>query len=75
MFGAPLGDVLRPQLKISKTTPCKVAGSSRHEVFRKKGFDTSGKSGAFVHHRAIWQKPWPTDSGLLQRNYTGGYNL
>src|SRR5712691_11825416 len=47
--------------KISKTTPCKVAGGRWHGCFERiprKHFDTSGKSAALFHHRAI-KRPWP----------------
>jgi hypothetical protein len=40
--------------KISKTTPCKVAGGRRHPNTQ---LDTSGKSAAFLHHSAILHMP------------------
>ena len=46
--------------KISKTTPCKVAWWSRPGCFERsarKHFDTSGKSAALFHHRAICKTP------------------
>jgi hypothetical protein len=40
--------------KISKTTPCKVTGGSlAWMLYPRKHFDTSGKSVAPFHHRAI----------------------
>jgi hypothetical protein len=40
--------------KISKTTPCKVTGGSlAWMLYPRKHFDTSGKSAAPFHHRAI----------------------
>jgi hypothetical protein len=43
-----------PYPKISKTTPCKVADvAGFFHWFRKKHFDTPGKSVAGVHHPAI----------------------
>src|SRR6266550_5724058 len=41
--------------EIWKTTPCKVAGSRRHDALGDgaKVFDTSGKSAALLHHHAI----------------------
>jgi hypothetical protein len=42
------------QTKISKTTPCKVTGRSPAWMLPlRKPFDTSGKSAAQFHHRAI----------------------
>src|SRR5712691_495466 len=41
-----------PQPKISKTTPCKVAGGRRQGRFGPT-LDTSGKSTALLHHRTI----------------------
>jgi hypothetical protein len=38
--------------KISKTTPCKVAGGRRNRRFEPI-LDTSGKSAALLHHRKI----------------------
>jgi hypothetical protein len=38
--------------KISKTTPCKVAGDRRNRRFEPI-LDTSGKSAALLHHRKI----------------------
>src|SRR6266850_3157090 len=46
--------------KISKTTPCKVAWCRWHGCFElslRKHFDTSGKSVALFHHRAIRKCP------------------
>jgi hypothetical protein len=43
---------LRSQPKISKTTPCKVAGGRRQRHFGP-ALDTSGKSMALLHHRTI----------------------
>ena len=46
--------------KISKTTPCKVAWWSRPGCFGRsprKHFDTSGKSVALFHHRAVCKTP------------------
>src|SRR5712675_3273967 len=40
------------QPKISKTTPCKVAGGRRQGRFGPT-LDTSGKSTALLHHRTI----------------------
>src|SRR6266566_8389247 len=40
------------QPKISKTTPCKVAGGRRQGRFGQI-LDTSGKSGALLHHHTI----------------------
>jgi hypothetical protein len=40
--------------KISKTTPCKVAGGGRHP---KKQLDVSGKSVAFFDYSEIRQTP------------------
>src|SRR6266436_6084000 len=48
--------------KISKTTPCKVAGGRRHrclELSLQKHFDTSGKSAAQLYRPAIAKRPWP----------------
>jgi hypothetical protein len=51
-----------PRLKIAKTTPCKESNPLKTKeslawIFhRKKPFDTSGKSGAHLHHPPIWQK-------------------
>src|SRR6267378_2283018 len=42
--------------KISKTTPCKVAGARRQGRFGPI-LDTSGKSAALLHHRTIRQTP------------------
>src|SRR3954469_5200191 len=39
--------------KISKTTPCKVAWQSPAGAILRIPFDTSGKSPAIFHHRAI----------------------
>jgi hypothetical protein len=39
--------------KISKTTPCKVAGAPPWMPYPQKHFDASGKSGALIHYRAI----------------------
>ena len=44
------------QPKISKTTPCKVAGGRRQGRFGPT-LDTSGKSTALLHHRTIRQTP------------------
>ena len=44
------------QPKISKTTPCKVAGGRRPGRFGPT-LDTSGKSPALLHHRTIRQTP------------------
>jgi hypothetical protein len=44
------------QPKISKTTPCKVAGARRQGRFGPI-LDTSGKSAALLHHRTIRQTP------------------
>jgi hypothetical protein len=44
--------------KISKTTPCKVTESRRHGwLAPRKRFDTSGKSRAQLHRRAIRKSP------------------
>ena len=55
--------------KISKTTPCKVAWCRWHGCFElslRKHFDTSGKSGALFHHRAICKTPMALpDNGLF----------
>ena len=48
--------------KISKTTPCKVAGGRRHRRFEPI-LDTSGKSEAPLHHRTIRQ----TTAGAQRR--------
>src|SRR5882762_10480583 len=63
--------------KISKTTPCKVAWCRWHRCFERilrKHFDTSGKSAALLHHRAICKTPmalpdtWPCPTtGSLAR--------
>jgi hypothetical protein len=45
--------------KISKTTPCKVARRSPASATARKHFDTSGKSPALLHHRAIVRRPSP----------------
>ena len=50
------------QPKISKTTPCKVAGGRRQGRFGPI-LDTSGKSTAFLHHRTIRETP----AGLVER--------
>jgi len=42
--------------KISKTTPCKVAGGRRQGRFGPI-LDTSGKSAALLHHRTIRETP------------------
>ena len=42
-----------------KTTPCKVAWWSLACAIPRKHFDTSGKSRALFHHRAIVRRPWP----------------
>ncbi len=42
------------QPKISKTTPCKVAGARREGRFEPI-LDASGKSAALLHHRTIRQ--------------------
>src|SRR5882724_8336090 len=55
--------------KISKTTPCKVAWCRWHGCFERilrKHFDTSGKSAALLHHRAI-KRPWPCPTGSSAR--------
>src|SRR6266699_6371999 len=44
------------QPKISKTTPCKVAGGRRQGRFGPT-LDASGKSTALLHHRTIRQTP------------------
>ena len=44
------------QPKISKTTPCKVAGGRRQGRFGPT-LDTSGKSAALLHHRTIRKTP------------------
>jgi hypothetical protein len=45
--------------KISKTTPCKVAWCRWRGCFERSAttFDTSGKSAALFHHRAIVKRP------------------
>src|SRR5712691_3087503 len=48
--------------KISKTTPCKVAGGRRQGRFGPI-LDTSGKSTALLHHRTIRETP----AGLVER--------
>src|SRR6266550_746151 len=52
--------------EIWKTTPCKVAGSRRHDAFEAaKVFDTSGKSAALLYHHAIRKTPMALpDMGL-----------
>ena len=51
--------------KISKTTPCKVTGGSlARMLYPRKHFDTSGKSAAPFHHRAICK----TTHGAAHRN-------
>jgi hypothetical protein len=66
--------------KISKTTPCKVTGSLEWMLPPRKHFDTSGKSAAPFHHRAICktahgpaQRPlWPvTSQNPRQLKFTG----
>src|SRR6266702_7722369 len=44
------------QPKISKTTPCKVAGGRRQGRFGPT-LDTAGKSTALLHHRTIRKTP------------------
>jgi hypothetical protein len=47
--------------KISKTTPCKVAGGGRHST---KQLDTSGKSAAFFDYSEIlYAAPRPATAG------------
>jgi hypothetical protein len=45
--------------KISKTTPCTVAGAHCMDVLSETPtrFDTSGKSAALIHHLAICRTP------------------
>src|SRR5712671_2938088 len=53
--------------KISKTTPCKVAWCRWHGCFERilrKHFDTSGKSVALIHPRAICKTPMAVDKRL-----------
>ena len=45
--------------KISKTTPCKVTGVAGMDAYPRKHFDTSGKSRAPLHHRAICKTAMP----------------
>src|SRR5438876_1915547 len=47
--------------KIWKTTPCKVADSCWHDAMSDsaKTFDTSGKSAALLHHRAMRKTSMP----------------
>jgi hypothetical protein len=67
-LGRPRFPAARPTrlpTKISKTTPCKVTGGRWHGCFtREKHFDTSGKSVAPLHHRAICK----TAHGAAHRN-------
>ena len=49
--------------KISKTTPCKVAGGRQDGRFGPPILDSSGKSPAFLHHRTIRQ----TTAGAQRR--------
>jgi hypothetical protein len=55
--------------KISKTTPCKVAGGRQHGCFElslQKHFDTSGKSAAELYRPAICKTPMALlSSGLF----------
>jgi hypothetical protein len=54
LAAAPASRRLQP--KISKTTPCKVAGGRRQGRLGPI-LDTSGKSTALLHHRTIRQTP------------------
>jgi hypothetical protein len=50
--------------KISKTTPCKVAGGRRNQRFGPK-LDMSGKSAALLHHPNI---RWTVSRATLMRS-------
>jgi hypothetical protein len=50
--------------KISKTTPCKVAWRSLACAIPRRQFDTSGKSPAIFHHRAICKTQTNLAAGL-----------
>src|SRR5947208_1701398 len=55
--------------KISKTTPCKVPDGRQHGCFwavPPKHFDTSGKSAAQFHHRAICKNAHTAATWLMQ---------
>jgi hypothetical protein len=55
--------------KILKTTPCKVTGGAlAWMLYPRKHFDTSGKSAAPFHHRAICK----TAHGAAHRNCGDG---
>jgi hypothetical protein len=52
--------------KISKTTPCKETSRPPAGAISQKHFDTSGKSPAQLHHRAICKTPTaPPGTGLV----------
>jgi hypothetical protein len=55
-FSQPRPRGFGSQPKISKTTPCKVAGGRRQGRFGPI-LDTSGKSTALFHHRTIHETP------------------
>jgi hypothetical protein len=57
------------QTKIFKATPCKAASGRRHG--RKKGFDTSGKSPAHIHHPPFCKTYFGPSGQRCRRDCTG----
>src|SRR6266568_62844 len=55
--------------KISKTTPCKVAWRPLACGVPRKHFDTSGKSPAIFHHRAILKTQTTSAPSSGRRNH------